>query len=77
MHFIPSQPSSWFNLPRGGGVAYAAQESWVQSTTIRENILFGASYDEERYKEGNKNDFFLERKLILLSGSPMCFGTRP
>ncbi|KDR83052.1 hypothetical protein GALMADRAFT_57306 [Galerina marginata CBS 339.88] len=49
MHFIPSQPDSWFNLPRGGGVAYAAQESWVQSATIRDNILFGSDYDEERY----------------------------
>lgn len=35
MHFIPSGPSSWFNLPREGGVAYAAQESWVQNETIR------------------------------------------
>ena len=52
MHFTPSQADSWFNLPHGGGVAYAAQESWVQSATIRENILFGVPYDEERYKKG-------------------------
>ncbi|KAF7322651.1 ATP-binding cassette transporter [Mycena chlorophos] len=51
MHFIPSGPSSWFNLPRGKGVSYAAQESWVQNETIKENILFGAEYDEERYKK--------------------------
>ncbi|KAH9480752.1 ATP-binding cassette transporter abc4 [Psilocybe cubensis] len=51
MHFIPTGPDSWFNLPRLGGVAYAAQESWVQSTTIKENILFGSPYDEERYKK--------------------------
>ena len=56
MHFIRSQADSWFNLPRGSGVSYAAQESWVQSATIRENILFGTRYDEERYKKGN---FFL------------------
>ena len=35
MHFMPSGPTSWFNLPRKGGVAYAAQESWVQNETIR------------------------------------------
>jgi ABC-type multidrug transport system fused ATPase/permease subunit len=35
MHYVPSGPESWFNLPRGGGVAYAAQESWVQSETIK------------------------------------------
>ncbi|KAG1769620.1 hypothetical protein EDD22DRAFT_868510 [Suillus occidentalis] len=51
MHFTPSSPTSWFNLPRKGGVAYAAQESWVQNETIRANILFGAPYDEIRYKK--------------------------
>jgi ABC-type uncharacterized transport system fused permease/ATPase subunit len=35
LHYIPSGPDSWFNLPRDGGVAYAAQESWVQNETIR------------------------------------------
>ncbi|KAJ7919473.1 P-loop containing nucleoside triphosphate hydrolase protein [Mycena leptocephala] len=51
MHFVPASPSSWYNLPRAGGVAYAAQESWVLNETIRDNILFGAEYDEERYKK--------------------------
>ena len=35
MHFIPSGPNSSFNLPRENGVAYAAQESWVQNETIK------------------------------------------
>ncbi len=35
MHYIPQGPDSFVNLPRGGGVAYAAQESWVQSDTIK------------------------------------------
>jgi len=52
MHFIPTNPDSWFNLPRGGGVAYAAQESWVQNETIKNNILFGSAYDEKRYHKG-------------------------
>jgi ABC-type multidrug transport system fused ATPase/permease subunit len=50
MHFTPSSLNSWCNLPRAGGVAYAAQESWVLNDTIRSNILFGSEYDEERYK---------------------------
>ncbi|KAH8986094.1 hypothetical protein EDB92DRAFT_1949372 [Lactarius akahatsu] len=49
MHFVPMSPDSWYHLPREGGVSYAAQESWVQNETIRDNILFGAAYDEERY----------------------------
>ncbi|KAF9525551.1 multidrug resistance-associated ABC transporter [Crepidotus variabilis] len=51
MHFLPSSVDSWFNLPREGGVAYAAQESWVQNETIRDNILFGSPYEEDRYKK--------------------------
>lgn len=35
MHFIPSGPDSWYNLPKDNGVAYAAQESWVQNATIK------------------------------------------
>lgn len=35
MHYMPAGPDSFFNLPRTGGVAYAAQESWVQNETIR------------------------------------------
>ncbi|RXW23865.1 hypothetical protein EST38_g2012 [Candolleomyces aberdarensis] len=51
MHYIPLSPDSWFNLPRSEGIAYAAQESWVQNETIKENILFGNAYDEDRYKK--------------------------
>ncbi|KAG6906812.1 hypothetical protein DXG01_011996 [Tephrocybe rancida] len=52
MHFVPSGPGAWYNLPRSSGVAYAAQESWVLNATIKDNILFGATFDEERYKKG-------------------------
>ena len=52
MHFIPLTADAWFNLPRKDGVAYAAQESWVQNETIRNNILFGSAYDEIRYRKG-------------------------
>ncbi|TCD61149.1 hypothetical protein EIP91_008843 [Steccherinum ochraceum] len=49
MHYIPTGPNSLVSLPRAGGVAYHAQESWVLNDTIRNNILFGSSYHEERY----------------------------
>jgi len=52
MHFLPTQLNSWHGLPREKGIGYVAQESWVQNDTIRGNILFGATWDEERYKAG-------------------------
>ncbi|KZV72448.1 P-loop containing nucleoside triphosphate hydrolase protein [Peniophora sp. CONT] len=50
MHFTPTSSTSWHHLPRREGVSYAAQESWVLNDTIRGNIVFGADYDEERYR---------------------------
>lgn len=35
MHHVPLGPQAWVGLPRKGGVAYAAQESWVLSDTIK------------------------------------------
>ncbi|KII86961.1 hypothetical protein PLICRDRAFT_275537 [Plicaturopsis crispa FD-325 SS-3] len=64
LHFIPSGSTSWYILPRSNGVAYAAQESWVQNETIKENILFGNPYDEERYKKV-LHQCGLERDLTL------------
>ena len=39
MHYIPLARDSFCKLPRSGGVAYAAQESWVQNETIRVSIV--------------------------------------
>jgi energy-coupling factor transporter ATP-binding protein EcfA2 len=35
MYYRPLTVDSWYSLPRHGGVAYAAQESWVLNETIR------------------------------------------
>ncbi|KAJ7185322.1 multidrug resistance-associated ABC transporter [Mycena filopes] len=51
MHWLPSSPDSWYNLPRGSGVAYATQESWVLNETIRSNIVFNTPFEEERYQK--------------------------
>nr|CAG8444810.1 14548_t:CDS:10 [Entrophospora candida] len=40
--------SDWI-LPNG--VAYVAQQAWLQNLSIRDNILFGLPYDETRYNE--------------------------
>jgi energy-coupling factor transporter ATP-binding protein EcfA2 len=35
MHYVKTNNDSWFNLPREHGVAYAAQEAWVISGTVK------------------------------------------
>mmetsp|Transcript_14532 Transcript_14532/g.49619 ORF Transcript_14532/g.49619 Transcript_14532/m.49619 type:complete len:1544 (-) Transcript_14532:156-4787(-) len=32
-----------------GRIAYAAQQPWIKNATVRDNILFGSEYDEEKY----------------------------
>lgn len=32
-----------------GRVAYAAQSAWILNATVRDNVLFGRPYDEDRY----------------------------
>ena len=51
MNWAPTRVDAAFNLPRAGGIAYAAQEAWVMANTVRENIIFGETYDAARYKK--------------------------
>lgn len=67
MVYQPTASDSQYILPRMGGVAYSAQSSWVMGGTIRENILFGTPYDEERYK-AVLHQCALEKDLELFSG---------
>ena len=39
MHYTPTGLNSYVQLPRDGGVAYAAQESWVLNATIKASIF--------------------------------------
>jgi len=41
------------NLSKGIAptISYAAQTPWLQRRTIKENILFGYRYDEQRYND--------------------------
>ncbi|KAF9935900.1 hypothetical protein BGZ67_002885 [Mortierella alpina] len=33
------------------GVAYVSQQAWLQNASIRDNILFGSKYEQERYEQ--------------------------
>ncbi|CAN0068521.1 unnamed protein product, partial [Discosporangium mesarthrocarpum] len=59
-----------------GNVAYASQEPWIQSGTLRENILFGKPMDWKRYSEV-VSDCALERDMASLpSGDLTGIGDR-
>lgn len=49
-----------------GGLALVSQQAWIFNETLRENILFGLPYDEERYNEVI-NVCSLQRDLEMLS----------
>ncbi|XP_068124294.1 ATP-binding cassette sub-family C member 5-like isoform X2 [Hyperolius riggenbachi] len=34
-----------------GSIAYAAQQAWIFNASLRDNILFGEDYDEEKYNK--------------------------
>ncbi len=48
---LPSSTKECFpyHHPIVGSVAYAGQDQWIYTGTIRENILFGSDFDSERY----------------------------
>ncbi|RKP08930.1 P-loop containing nucleoside triphosphate hydrolase protein, partial [Thamnocephalis sphaerospora] len=49
----------------GGNIAYVAQQAWLRNVSIRDNILFGQTYDEDRYRRV-LHACALERDLEIL-----------
>ena len=50
--FLPKHPSQ-YDVTTGlkNYLSYAAQAPWLEHLTIKDNILFGSPYEEERYNE--------------------------
>ncbi|KAF9384340.1 hypothetical protein CPB97_005742 [Podila verticillata] len=53
---------------RGSGIAYVAQTAWLQNATIRDNILFGCEFNQERYNAVLEGCALLPDLAILESG---------
>jgi ABC-type transport system involved in cytochrome bd biosynthesis fused ATPase/permease subunit len=46
---VQSSDDTKISMAKGCSTSYAAQTPFILSTTVRENILFGSPFDEERY----------------------------
>ena len=47
----PSETGESFGYVIRGKAAYVAQEAFIQNLSVRDNILFGAPFDQERYDQ--------------------------
>ncbi|KAL1830212.1 hypothetical protein ACET3Z_008624 [Daucus carota] len=59
-----------------GKVAYVSQTAWIQTGTIQENILFGSSMDQQKYKETLKICSLVQDLQILPRGDHTVIGER-
>lgn len=47
----PLNSDASVSFPSSGTMAYCPQQAWIQNGTVKDNILFGSPFDEERYAE--------------------------
>nr|QUF59450.1 ATP-binding cassette transporter Abcc1-6 [Brachionus angularis] len=56
------------NINVNGATAYVPQQAWIQNATLKNNILFGHSYDEEFYNKVLSSCALLTDLSILPAG---------
>ncbi|KAJ3057372.1 hypothetical protein HK097_008467 [Rhizophlyctis rosea] len=60
----------------GGSMGYAPQQAWIQNASLRENVVFGRPWDEEKYWSA-VSACALEKDLeVLESGDSTMIGER-
>lgn len=59
-----------------GKVAYCAQQPWIQNLNLRQNILFGLSYDAKRYAHAVTSASLWEDFMQLPDGDATEIGER-
>jgi ATP-binding cassette, subfamily C (CFTR/MRP), member 1 len=57
-------------------VAYCPQTAWISNNTLRENILFGAEFDEDRYWDAVEKACLLPDLDVLADGDLTEIGER-
>ena len=58
----------------GDGVSYCSQDPWIMSTTVRENIIFGKPFVQERYDRACAACALTEDMATLQHGDETIIG---
>ncbi|KAJ3028172.1 UNVERIFIED_CONTAM: hypothetical protein HDU68_002318 [Siphonaria sp. JEL0065] len=59
-----------------GDVSYAPQTAWIQNASVKDNILFGSSFDEDRYIKTIYDAALLPDLKILQNADKTSIGER-
>ncbi|KAH9507533.1 Multidrug resistance-associated protein 1 [Bulinus truncatus] len=59
-----------------GKTAYVPQEAWVQNMTLRDNILFGSEFQDNKYQKTLHACALMEDLKVLSSGDKTIIGER-
>ncbi|KAL9237381.1 hypothetical protein vseg_011935 [Gypsophila vaccaria] len=59
-----------------GSIAYVSQTAWIQTGTIRENVLFGSPMEERRYQETLRRCSLVKDLELLPNGDMTQIGER-
>ena len=46
-----------------GNISYVPQDAWVLSTTVRENVLMGKTWDADKYREAIETSVLVQVRL--------------
>ena len=57
-------------------MAYVAQQAWIQNATLRDNILFNNSFQQEEYKKVLEDCALLADLEMLAGGDKTEIGER-
>ncbi|KAF4673598.1 ATP-binding cassette sub- C member 8 [Perkinsus chesapeaki] len=73
---MPKLSGGMANRSAGEGVAYVPQTAWIYNATVRDNILFGEPFDEERYQQAITCSQLTRDLLIFPAGDATEIGER-
>ncbi|KAM3143254.1 hypothetical protein pb186bvf_004586 [Paramecium bursaria] len=60
----------------GGSIAYVSQTAWIQNATVRDNVIFGSEFNQQKYDEAIKYSCLKDDLKILNKGDSTMIGEK-